>query len=78
MCAVLVFLPPFDNHKVARQMVLQPGFSRELFPTAGQRDLPEESIRCLWVGEEESGGGPMGFGVELLGQCFNISEQGRY
>eukprot|EP00913_Durusdinium_trenchii_P010070 g9449.t1 len=30
-----------------------------------QRDLPEESIRCLWVGEEESGGGPMGFGVEF-------------
>ncbi|CAK9089670.1 unnamed protein product [Durusdinium trenchii] len=24
-----------------------------------------ESIRCLWVGEEESGGGPMGFGVEF-------------
>lgn len=24
-----------------------------------------ESIRCLWVGEEDSGGGPMGFGVEF-------------
>lgn len=24
-----------------------------------------ESIRCLWVGEEDSGSGPMGFGVEF-------------
>ena len=24
-----------------------------------------ESISCLWVGEEDSGGGPMGFGVEF-------------